>query len=210
MQNLQGLLGVAAILGLVILISRHRKQISWRILASGLALQVAIAFLVLRWEPGFAALEWFSDQVAIFIGYTNAGIEFVFGGLFENDAIGFVFALSVLPVIIFLAAIISMLYFLRVIQWFIEIVGTGLGKVIGSSKIEAVWASTVVFLGMSEAPLVIAPYLPKLTKSQLFACMVGGYASVAGSTLVGYSRSAPMLPLTVPIPTISTSGEAIK
>lgn len=187
MQSLQGILGIITILGLVVLISRHRRKISWRILASGFALQVVIAFLILRWGPGLAGLKWFSDQIAVFIGYSSAGTEFVFGGLFENDSIGFVFALSVLPVIIFLGAIIAMLYFLRVIQWFIEIVGTALGKVIGTSKIESVWASTVVFLGMSEAPLVIAPYLPKLTKSQLFACMVGGYASVAGSTLVGYS-----------------------
>ena len=187
MDRLQGLLGVAAILGLIILMSRHRSRINWRILVSAFGLQIAVAFLILHWGPGFRALNWFSQKVSAFISYAESGTSFVFGGLFQNDHIGFVFALSVLPVIIFLGAIIGLLYFLQIIQRVIEIVGSVLSKVIGTSKIESVWASTVIFLGQSEAPLVIAPYLPRLTRSQLFTCMVGGYASVAGSTLVGYS-----------------------
>ena len=187
MDHLQGLLGVVAILSLAVLISRHRSKINWRIMGCAFLAQIAIAFLVLRWEPGFHALNRFSQQVSAFIGYAESGTAFVFGGLSNTGKVGFIFALHVLPVIIFLGAIIGLLYFLRAIQWAIEIVGTALSKVIGTSKIESVWASTVIFLGQTEAPLVIAPYLPNLTRSQLFTCMVGGYASVAGSTLVGYS-----------------------
>lgn len=193
MDRLQGLLGVAVILGLAIAISKHRRQIRWRIMAAGVALQVLTAFLVLKWEPGARALEWASNSIANAIHYADKGTEFVFGPLMSEE-IGFVFALNVLPVIIFLGALVGALYYLRVIQWFIEIVGTALSRIIGASKIESVWASTVIVLGQSEAPLLIAPYLPKLTKSQLYTCMTGGFASVAGSTLVGYSLLGAPLP----------------
>jgi len=193
MDRFQGVLGIVAIFGLVFLVSRYRTRISWRILGAGFALQVLTAFLLLTWPPGMEALKALSDGVSVLIGYAEEGTEFVFGGL-VSDEIGFVFALSVLPVIIFLGALIGLLYYLRVIQWFIEIVGTALKWVIGVSKIEAVWATTVIFLGMSEAPLVIAPYLKKLTRSAMFTCMVGGFASVAGSTLVGYSLLGAPLP----------------
>ena len=92
-----------------------------------------------------------------------------------------------LPVIIFLGAVLGALYYLRVVQYFVEYVGSALKFIMGTSKVESVFASTVIFLGQSEAPLVVKPYIPKLTKSELFACMSGGFASVAGSTLIGYS-----------------------
>lgn len=193
MERFQGILGILVIFGLVVLLSKHRRRIRWRILGAGLALQILTAFLVLKWSPGTRALTAVSAWIADVIHYADVGTQFVFGPLMSED-IGFVFALSVLPVIIFLGALVGLLYYLRVIQWFIEIVGTALKWVIGTSKIESVWASTVIVLGMSEAPLVIAPYLPKLTRSQLFTCMVGGFASVAGSTLVGYSLLGAPLP----------------
>lgn len=197
MDRFQGVLGILVIFGLVFALSKYRTRINWRILGAGFALQVATALIILLWPPGFQALEWFSGGVSTVIKYADEGTKFVFGGLFTNEDHGFVFALGVLPVIIFLGALIGLLYYLRVIQWFIEIVGTALKWVIGTSKIESVWASTVIFLGMSEAPLVIAPYLKKLTKSALFACMVGGFASVAGSTLVGYSLLGAPLPFLI-------------
>lgn len=193
MDRLQGLLGVAAILALVIAISRHRSQIRWRILVGGLILQVALAFLVLKWSPGEHALEAAARWISNAIGYANEGTKFLFGGL-VSDKIGSVFALNVLPVVVFLGAVIGGLYYLRVIQWFIEILGTALSKVLGTTKLESVWASTVIVLGQSEAPLLIAPYLPRLTRSQLYTCMTGGFASVAGSTLVGYSLLGAPLP----------------
>lgn len=193
MDRFQGILGILTILAIVVLLSRHRSRINWRILGAGFGLQVVTAAVVLLWPPGAAALSALADGVSILVGYAAEGSKFVFGGLL-SDNIGFVFALQVLPVIIFLGALIGLLYYLRIIQWFIEIVGTAVKWIIGTSKIESVWATTVVFLGMSEAPLVIAPYLKKLTHSALFACMVGGFASVAGSTLVGYSLLGAPLP----------------
>ncbi|MDO5076077.1 NupC/NupG family nucleoside CNT transporter [Corynebacterium sp.] len=186
MDRLQGLLGIAVIFGVLILFSRHRKQIRWRTLGVGLVLQTAFALIVLKWDYGFLALKKVAEGLEKLTEFTNQGTSFVFGGLFGEDN-GFVFALNVLPVIIFLGAIIGALYYLRVIQIFVDLLGGALKKILGTSKVESVWASTVIFLGQSEAPLVIAPYLPKLTRSELFTCMTGGFASVAGSTLIGYS-----------------------
>lgn len=186
MDRLQGLLGIAVIFGVLILFSRHRRQIRWRTLGVGLVLQIAFALIVLKWDYGFLALKTIAEGLEKLTEFTNQGTSFVFGGLFGEDN-GFVFALNVLPVIIFLGAIIGALYYLRVIQIFVDLLGGALKKILGTSKVESVWASTVIFLGQSEAPLVIAPYLPKLTRSELFTCMTGGFASVAGSTLIGYS-----------------------
>ncbi|WP_151529843.1 MULTISPECIES: NupC/NupG family nucleoside CNT transporter [Corynebacterium] len=193
MDRFQGLIGIFAIFAVLIALSSHRRQINWRTLGVGLLLQVSFALLVLKWTPGFHALEAVSSAIEKLIDYTNKGTSFVFGPLFGED-VGFIFALNVLPVIIFLGAIIGALYYLRILQWFVEIVGTILRKVLGVSKIEGVWASTVIFLGQSEAPLVIKPWLPKLTRSELFTCMSGGFAAVAGSTLVGYSLLGAPLP----------------
>lgn len=186
MERLQGLLGVVAILGLLILFSRARKQINWRTLGVGLALQVLLSLLVLKWSVGFNAMKSVSKGLQKLTDFTNEGTSFVFGSLFSTEN-SFVFALNVLPVIIFLGAIIGALYYFRVIQFFVDIVGGALKWLLGTSKVESVWAATVIFLGQSEAPLVIQPYLKKLTRSELFTCMTGGFASVAGSTLIGYS-----------------------
>lgn len=208
MERLQGLLGIAAIFGLIVLISRHRSAIKWRTLGVGLLVQMAFAFLVLRWEPGFTALKWFADLITTAIHFADEGTKFVFGPLM-SEKIGFVFALSVLPVIIFLGALIGLLYYLRVIQLFVDLLGGAISKVMGTSKVESVWASTVIFLGQSEAPLVIAPYLPRLTRSELFTCMTGGFASVAGSTLIGYSLLGAPLPYLLAAAVMNAPGSLI-
>ncbi|APQ57146.1 Nucleoside transporter [Corynebacterium pseudotuberculosis] len=186
MERLQGLLGIVAILGLLILFSRARKQINWRTLGVGLALQVLLSLLVLKWSVGFNAMKSVSKGLQKLTDFTNEGTDFCFGSLFSTEN-SFVFALNVLPVIIFLGAIIGALYYFRIIQFFVDIVGGALKWLLGTSKVESVWAATVIFLGQSEAPLVIQPYLKKLTRSELFTCMTGGFASVAGATIIGYS-----------------------
>lgn len=208
MDRFQGMLGIAAILAAIVVLSSHRTKIKWRTLAVGLAMQVIFALLVLKWEPGFQALRATANAVQKLIDFTDEGTSFVFGDLFGKDS-GFVFALNVLPVIIFLGAIIGVLYYLRVLQWFVDIVGTGVGKLMGTSKVESVWASTVIFLGQSEAPLVIKPWLPKLTRSELFACMTGGFASVAGSTLIGYSLLGAPLPYLLAASVMNAPGSLI-
>ncbi|MGO1948169.1 MAG: NupC/NupG family nucleoside CNT transporter [Mycobacteriaceae bacterium] len=187
MDRLQGVLGILVIAGIIFLVSRARRQIRWRTLGVGLALQVAFALLVLKWDVGFQVLVNVSEGVEKLSEFTNEGTSFVFGDLFGMEDGDFVFAFNVLPVIIVLGAIIAALYYLRVIQYIVHYLGSAINYLMGTSKVESVFASTVIFLGQAEAPLVISPYLPKLTKSELFTCMTGGFASVAGSTLLGYA-----------------------
>ncbi len=195
MDRLQGLIGLVAILGLCVLLSSHRSRIRLRTVLLALLFQIAFAVLVLRWGPGRDALDFLAGQVEALIGYTDEGSQFLFGPVLKtagkNETI---FAFQVLPVIIFLGTLIGILYYLRVIQVFVDLVGGAIAKVLGTSKVESVWSSTVIFLGQSEAPLLIAPYLKSLTRSELFAIMTGGFASVAGSTLVGYALLGAPLP----------------
>ena len=137
---------MAVILGVAVAISRHRTKIRWRVIGAGLALQVVTAVLVLVWEPGNKALGLTAGKIAEVIHFADKRSQFVFGPLMGDEKT-FIFALHVLPVIIFLGAIIGALYYVRVIQWFIEIVGTALKAIIGTSKIESVWASTLIVLG---------------------------------------------------------------
>lgn len=157
MERFQGLLGILIIFALIFLFSRARTHIRWRTLGVGLALQVAFALLVLKWDVGFQVLVNISEGVEKLSDFTNEGTSFIFGDLFSTDEDSFVFAFNVLPVIIVLGAIIAALYYLRVIQYIVHYVGTAINYLMGTSKIEGVYASTVIFLGQAEAPLVIAP-----------------------------------------------------
>lgn len=188
MDALRGLVGLAVLLLVAFAVSKHRRGISWRTVGVALGLQIAFAALVLRWGPGERAMGWLSDRVADLIGYAEEGTVFVFGPLTEVGEEGeTVFALSVLPVIVFLGALVGLLYYLRVIQWATYVVGGALSWLLRVTKVESLYAGTVVFLGQSEAPLMIAPYLRSLRKGQLFTVMAAGFAAAAGSTLVGYS-----------------------
>ncbi|HEY7043680.1 MAG TPA: nucleoside transporter C-terminal domain-containing protein [Nocardioidaceae bacterium] len=195
MSELRGLVGLAVLIGIAVVFSKNRSGIRWRTAAAALTVQVVFALLVLRWGPGREALDWVSDRVTQLIGYTNEGTSFVFGPLTgvgsEDETI---FALQVLPVIIFLGALIGLLFYLRVIQYVTHVIGGGIAVLLRVSKIEAMYASTVIFLGQSEAPLMIAPYLRGLTTAQLFTVMTSGFAAAAGSTLVGYSLLGAPLP----------------
>jgi CNT family concentrative nucleoside transporter len=134
----------------------------------------------------------------------------VFGRLLEGGKKGdTIFALQVLPVIVFLGALLGLLYYLRVIQWFVEIVGSAISWLLRTSKLESVWSATVIFLGQSEAPLLIAPYLNRLTRSELFAVMTGGFASVAGSTLIGYSLLGAPLPYLLAASAMNAPGSLV-
>ena len=185
MSNLQGLLGLAVIFAVALLASNNRRGINPRTVLAALAFQVLFALAVLQWSVGRDVLDFVAGQVRALVGYADAGSEFLFGRLLEGE--GTIFALQVLPVIVFIGALVGLLYYLRIIQLFVEFVGGAIAKVLKTSKIESVWATTVIFLGQTEAPLLIAPWLNRVTRSELFAIMTGGFASVAGSTLVGYA-----------------------
>ncbi|APH06864.1 NupC/NupG family nucleoside CNT transporter [Bacillus weihaiensis] len=187
MNILWGIFGIFIVLGIGFLLSVKKKAINYRTIFGGLAIQLLFAFIVLKWEAGRAALEALSRLVQAIINYANEGIGFVFGPAADVENFGFVFAFQVLTIIIFFSSLISVLYYLGIMQWFIKIIGGGLSKILGTSRPESMSAAANIFVGQTEAPLVIRPYLEKMTRSELFAVMTGGLASVAGSVLVGYA-----------------------
>lgn len=182
-----GVAGVLAILMIAIIFSKNRFKINLRIVASAFALQVAIAFLVLRTPFGVDFIKGLSTGVTIVLGYANAGIGMIFGQL-AGDQFGTVFAIHVLPIIIFFSALMSVLYHMRVMQAVVAGVGGFLNVVIGTRPVESLNAAANIFVGQTEAPLAIKPYLDRITNPQLFAIMVSGLASVAGTVLAAYAQ----------------------
>lgn len=185
--------GIGGILGLLAIawaLSANRRAVNWRTVLGALTIQFLLAFMVLFWAPGRAALEWVSGGVQKVIGNAQEGINFLFGNLTNGsamDSVGFIFAFNVLPIIIFFSSLIAVLYYLGVMQWVIRLLGGALSKLLGTSDGESLSATANIFVGQTEAPLVVKPFLPRMTRSELFAVMVGGLASVAGSTLAGYA-----------------------
>ena len=186
-STLTGLLGIVVILGIAVLISTNRKAINLRIVGAAFALQAAIAAFVIYSEPGKTVIEAMTRGVLKVMGYSREGIEFVFGGLATESAVGS-FAVNVLPIIVFFSALMSVLYYLRVMQILVQIVGGALRRVIGTRAVESMNAAANIFIGQTEAPLVVRPYLGRLTEAQMFTVMVSGLASVAGTVLLAYSQ----------------------
>ena len=182
------IVGVIFLLALGYLCSSNRKAISWRTVGGAFSIQVILAVFVLATPWGVNALQWLTMRVSDLIGAGEEGISFLFGPLSDGGGgVGWIFAFKVLPVIIFFSSLIAVLYHLRIMQLVILLVGGGLRKVLGTSRTESFSAAANIFVGQTEAPLVIRPYLPKMTSSELFAVMVGGLASIAGSVLAGYA-----------------------
>ncbi len=184
---LVGILGIAIILGIALLLSSNRRHIRLRVVGAAFAIQATIAVLVLYVPAGRAVIGWLAGGVAALLGYSQAGTNFVFGGLAAPGVGGTSFAISALPVIIFFAALVSILYHLRVMQYVVRWVGGGIERVIGVSKVESLCAAANIFVGQSESPLVIRPYLAGLTPPQLFTVMTSGMAGVAGTILAAYA-----------------------
>jgi len=187
MQNLIGLAGIAVILAIAFAFSSNRKAINLRVVGAAFGLQVVIAILVLYWDRGQRAIEVMKDGVMAVIGFSQAGINMVFGPLADTDVIGFSFAINVLPIIIFFSALMSVMYHLRIMEWIVKIVGGALHKIIGTGAVESMNAAANIFVGQTEAPLAVKPYLRGLTEPQMFAVMVSGLASIAGTVLAGYA-----------------------
>ncbi|KAF0823220.1 NupC/NupG family nucleoside CNT transporter [Cytobacillus firmus] len=188
MSFIWGIFGIVTVLGIAFLLSSNRKAINLRTILGGLAIQFAFAFAVLKWDLGKKALEKLTFAVNDIVSYANEGVNFLFGGLFqEGSGVGFVFAFQVLTVVIFFSSLISVLYYTGIMQIIIKVIGGGLAKLLGTSKAESISAAANIFVGQTEAPLIVRPFISKMTKSELFAVMTGGLASVAGSVLIGYS-----------------------
>jgi len=186
MQNLIGLAGIAVLLAIAFAFSSNRKGINLRIVGAAFVLQAVIAAFVLYFDAGRAAIDTLSSGVLAVIGYSRAGIEMVFGPLADTDKIGFSFAVNILPIIIFFSALMAVMYHLRVMEWVVKLVGGALHKIIGTGAVESMNAAANIFVGQTEAPLAIKPYLKHLTEAQMFAVMVSGLASIAGTVLAGY------------------------
>jgi len=183
-----GLLGIALLLLVAYGLCDNRKAIRWRTVGTALGLQVLIGWVVFAVPVGRDALAALSAGVTNAIGAGQEGVDFLFGGLTRDNggAVGFVFALRVLPMIIFFSSLIAVLYHLRIMGLVIRFLGGGLKKLLGTSRAESLSAAANIFVGQTEAPLVVKPYISRMTSSELFAVMVGGLASVAGSILAGY------------------------
>lgn len=187
MHILSSLAGMALILALAILLSSNRRAIRLRVVGAAFALQTGFAALVLYVPWGKAALQATAHGVEALLGYAKAGVDFVFGPLASPEVGGNSFAIAALPVIIFFAALISILYYLGIMQQVIRWIGGALEKVTGISRVESLCAASNIFVGQSESPLVIRPYLAALTPSQLFTVMAVGMAGVAGTILAAYA-----------------------
>jgi CNT family concentrative nucleoside transporter len=183
-----GLLGIVVLLLAAYALCDNRKAIRWRTVGTALALQVLIGWVVFAVPAGRDALAALSAGVTNAIGAGQEGVDFLFGGLTRDNggAVGFVFAFRVLPMIIFFSSLIAVLYHIKVMGLVIKFLGGGLKWLLGTSRAESLSAAANIFVGQTEAPLVVKPYISRMTSSELFAVMVGGLASVAGSILAGY------------------------
>lgn len=193
MQILIGILGILSLIAVAVIFSSNRKAINYRTVVGAFLLQLIIPALVIFTPWGATFLQGMSSAVQSVIDSANAGVSFLFGGLVSGKMFevfgggGFVFAFRVLPIIIFFASFMAVLYHLGIMQFIIKIFGGALQKILGTSRTESMSAAANVFVGQTEAPLVVKPYITNMTRSELFAVMCGGLASVAGSVLVGYA-----------------------
>lgn len=186
MQSLIAVVGIAVIVAIAVLFSTDRRAINLRTVGVAFSLQATIAALVLYVPKGGAALDQVVRGFQHVINYSNAGIEFLFGPEIV-PTLGITVAFSVLPVIIFFAALMSLLYYLRIMPLFVGIVGGWLHKLLGTSEAESISAASNIFVGHTDAPLVVRPYLARMTESELFAVMTGGCATIAGGVMMAYA-----------------------
>jgi CNT family concentrative nucleoside transporter len=185
-QYLLGVAGIAAIILIAIAFSSNRRAIRFRVVGAAFALQAVIAFLVLRTGGGRATIQAMSDGVASLLGYATKGTEFLFGPTASNPLAN-TFAIAALPVIIFFASLVAILYHLGIMQRVVRWVGGAIGWVTGVSRVESLGAAANIFVGQSESPLVVRPYLTALPPSHLFTLMSVGMAGVAGTILAAYA-----------------------
>ncbi|MCU8000392.1 MULTISPECIES: NupC/NupG family nucleoside CNT transporter [Shewanella] len=185
MSTLMSCIGVAVLILIGYLFSENKRHVKFKTVGGALTLQILLGAFVMFVPVGVTIIEAMSSGVNSVIAFSNAGLSFVFGDL-ANYKVGFVFVINVLCVVIFISALISVLYYLKVMQFVINIIGGALAKVLGTSKAESLSATANIFVGPIEAPSMVRPLVKNMTRSELFAVMTGGLASVAGGTMVGY------------------------
>jgi CNT family concentrative nucleoside transporter len=195
--RVQAVLGVVCFLSVVVACSADLRAVNWRTVAWGLALQVLFAVLILKVEvggvrPGYAFFSWVAAVVRRFLEFTNAGSQFVFGGLADQTVMskvfpgGFVFAFTALPTIIFVSSFFTVLYYFGLLQAVVKLMARLMMYLMQTSGAETLSAAANVFMGQTEAPIIVKPYVPRMTQSELLALMVGGLATISGGVMAVY------------------------
>ena len=181
-----GLFGLAVLVGIVWLFSNNRRAIDWKLVATGITLQIAFAALVLLVPGGREVFDWLGHGFVKILEFVKAGSGFIFGSLMDTEKFGFIFAFQVLPTIIFFAALMGVMYHLGVMQFIVRMMALAITKVMRVSGAETTSVCASVFIGQTEAPLTVRPYIPKMTESELITMMIGGMAHIAGGVLAAY------------------------
>jgi concentrative nucleoside transporter, CNT family len=186
-NRLSGLLGLAAIVGIGFALSRDRRRVRWRTVAWGLGLQVAFAIFVLRVPAGQVLFRRLGELVTALLHYSYAGSEFVFGELGKpNSSLGVIFAFQILPAIIFVSALFAIMYYLGIMQVIVRAFAAVMSRIMGASGAESLNVAASIFMGQTEAPLTIRPFLPRMTRSELMTVMTSGMAHISGSIMAAY------------------------
>ncbi len=187
MDRLVSLLGLFVMIGIAYALSEKKKAIQWRTVISGIVMQVVFGLIILKTDFGRNIFDTIGKGFNAILNYTGEGAKFLFGGLATpSESLGFIFATMVLPTIIFMSALMSVLYHIGVMQKVVELVARVMMKVMRTSGAESLASAANIFVGQTEAPLVIKPYVSKMTKSELMCLMTGGMATVAGGVLAAY------------------------
>ena len=181
-----GLFGLAVLIGIVWLFSNNRRAVDWKLVSTGVILQIAFAALVLLVPGGRQVFDWLSHGFVAILGFVNEGSNFIFGSLMDIETYGFIFAFQVLPTIIFFSALMGVLYHLGVMQAVVRAMAWAITKVMRVSGAETTSVCASVFIGQTEAPLTVRPYIGKMTQSELLTMMIGGMAHIAGGVLAAY------------------------
>jgi CNT family concentrative nucleoside transporter len=186
MDYIRGFVGIALLVAFAYFLSKDRKAVSWRLVLTGLALQFIAGFLILRVPMVAEIFRSVSEGFVKFLSFSEAGAEFLFGDLVNESSFGFIFAFQVLPTIIFFSTISAGLYYLGVLQKLVYGIAWIMARTMRLSGAESLSAAGNIFLGQTEAPLLVRPYIPRMTYSELMCLMTGGMATIAGGVLAGY------------------------
>jgi len=186
-SRITGIFGLVLILGIGIALSRNRKAISWRVVGWGLGLQVILAVFVLRVELGRRLFKALGDLATAILGFSYAGSQFVFGEIGkQHSSIGVVFAFQIMPAIIFVSALFAIMYYLGIMQIVVKALAVAMNKIMGASGAESLNVAASIFMGQTEAPLTIRPFLPRMTRSELMTVMTAGMAHISGAIMSAY------------------------
>lgn len=186
MEYLRGVLGIVVLLALATAFSQNRKSIDWRLVGIGILLQIVFGILITNVEAVKIAFEWVSALFVQFLSYSTDGARFLFGELVNTETFGFIFAFQVLPTIIFFSTVTAGLYYLGILQKLVYVIAWIMARTMGLSGAESLSAAGNIFLGQTEAPLLVRPFVANMTKSELMCLMTGGMATLAGGVLAGY------------------------